>query len=107
MPGSEKPNVSIVAEGESRQRLDLRFDPSTIAWAHSVTDAEKERAKELGLPEPKLTWIVERALRLGLAALDGANKERRLKEALLRDLHDKELRDKERSEQQPKHSPRK
>jgi hypothetical protein len=95
LPTSEKDNVSIVVEGESRQRLDLRFDPKTIAWAHSITDQEKQRAREQGLPEPKLTWIVERAIQLGLAQIEGANKERNLKEALLRDLRDKELHDKE------------
>ena|SRR5207245_4464937 len=70
------PNVLIEGVGESRQRLDVRFDPSTIAWIHRVVARKKEAARKAGLPEPTLTWVLEKLVLDGIKVDEDQEKQR-------------------------------
>ncbi len=63
-----KPNFSMLAEGESKQRIDMRISNELLLQIHKQVAVEKELARNEDWDEPKLTNVVEMLLRKGLRA---------------------------------------
>ncbi len=62
----EKPNLVLIAEGESKQTISVRINNETLRQIHEVLLDEKRRAKEALLQEPSMTWLIEEVLKAGL-----------------------------------------
>ncbi len=63
-----KPNFSMVAEGESKIKIDIRIANELLAEIHKQLSIEKGIAKDTDWTDPKLTNVVEMLLRKGLRA---------------------------------------
>ncbi len=64
-PG-EKPNLVLIAEGESKQTISVRINNETLRQIHEILLDEKKRAKEAMMQEPTMTWVLEEILKAGL-----------------------------------------
>ncbi len=64
--GEGKPNLVLVAEGESKQTVSVCIENETLRTIHELLIEQKKLASAALLQPPTMTWLVQRLLNYGI-----------------------------------------